>query len=129
MAFRHSALNGTGMFDPIFGAGAKFAGEEWELAIRLSLLGWKGIYTPAPTVWHHHGRKAEQAHALLRGYKIGEGAIYGKALSTPGQWRSMLPIFIKSIARHLRHLELPMAAWIAKGAVQFLVQKFSFQAK
>lgn len=82
MAFRRTALMQAGLFDEDFGAGAKFAGEDWELAIRVSLAGWKGGYFPGPVVWHHHGRKAPEARKLSRFYTIGEGAVYAKGVLT-----------------------------------------------
>lgn len=80
MAFRREALVLQGGFDPHFGAGALFAGEDWELAMRISDAGGTGRYEPAVVVWHHHGRKLADVPALLRFYFIGEGALYAKTL-------------------------------------------------
>lgn len=80
MAFRRSALNDLGGFDPVFGAGAAFAGEEIELATRASLQGWQGGYFPGPTVYHNHGRDRAAALRLERQYDLGIGACYGKLL-------------------------------------------------
>lgn len=80
MAFRREPLLRQGGFDPVFGAGARFAGEDWEVAMRVSDAGGAGRYEPSVVVWHHHGRKAADAPALWRYYLIGEGALYAKML-------------------------------------------------
>src|SRR5260370_39707163 len=58
IAYRRAALEGVGGFDPWFGAGAIYSGDETELMARLSAAGWKGAYNPKPVVYHHHGRKS-----------------------------------------------------------------------
>jgi glycosyltransferase involved in cell wall biosynthesis len=80
MAFRREPLVRQGGFDPVFGAGARFAGEDWEVAMRVSDAGGAGRYEPRVLVWHHHGRKAPDVPALWRFYLIGEGALYAKTL-------------------------------------------------
>ncbi|NNM65643.1 MAG: glycosyltransferase family 2 protein [Burkholderiales bacterium] len=80
MAFRRDALLRQGGFDPVFGAGTRFAGEDWEVAMRVSDAGGAGRYEPSVLVWHHHGRKAPDVPALWRFYLIGEGALYAKTL-------------------------------------------------
>jgi len=81
MAVRRTALEQAGLFDPDFGAGTPFAGEDWELVNRISLAGWSGGYFPAPTVSHDHGRTEADRHRLEAFYAIGEGALFAKALT------------------------------------------------
>jgi len=79
IAYRRAALEGVGGFDPWFGAGAIYSGDETELMARLSAAGWKGAYNPKPVVYHHHGRKsASDEWRLMRWYDRGRGAFYAK---------------------------------------------------
>jgi glycosyltransferase involved in cell wall biosynthesis len=79
IAYRRAALEAVGGFDPWFGAGAIYSGDETELMARLSAGGWKGAYNPNPAVYHHHGRKsASDEWRLMRWYDRGRGAYYAK---------------------------------------------------
>jgi glycosyltransferase involved in cell wall biosynthesis len=81
LAFRRAALTEVGGFDPWFGAGALFTGEDAELAARISAAGWKGAYDPTPLVYHHHRRKtARDEWWLMRSYDRGRGAYYAKCI-------------------------------------------------
>jgi glycosyltransferase involved in cell wall biosynthesis len=81
VAFRRAALVQVGGFDPWFGAGAHFTGEEAELLARISATGWTGAYDPAPLVYHHHRRKtASEEWHLMRSYDWGRGAYYAKCM-------------------------------------------------
>lgn len=80
MAFRRETLLRLGGFDPQFGAGTQFAGEEIELATRASMAGWHGGYFPGPLVRHDHGRDKARAMQSIRQYDFGIGACYGKFL-------------------------------------------------
>ena len=80
MAFRRRVLLDIGGFDPSFGPGALFYGEEVEAVGRASAIGWKGKYHPDVVVRHHHRRKAADAAALLKEYAIGRGAYHMKIL-------------------------------------------------
>lgn len=80
MAFRRQTLIDLNGFDPVFGAGAAYAGEELELATRASMHGWSGGYFPGPTVYHNHGRDRAAAMNLEKQYDFGIGAGYAKLL-------------------------------------------------
>jgi len=56
-AFRRSVWTRIGGFDPMLGAGTRFASEDVDFVARASGAGWLGAYVPGPTVRHHHGRK------------------------------------------------------------------------
>ena len=71
MAVRRRALLAVGGFDPKFGAGMPYAGEDWDVAARVCSAGWDGGYFPEPVVFHHHRRKADQVQELLRYYHYG----------------------------------------------------------
>jgi hypothetical protein len=85
LAFQRTALREVGGFDPWFGAGALFTGEEAELLARISAAGWTGAYDPTPVVYHHHGRKkARDEWRLMRSYDRGRGAYYAKCILNKG---------------------------------------------
>jgi glycosyltransferase involved in cell wall biosynthesis len=100
MAFRKKAIVEAGMFDLVFGAGAVFAGEDWELAMRISANGWKGGYFADPFVWHHHGRKADAAKKLLTFYWVGEGAVYAKGLLNKKMRPQVFRMMLKALHLH-----------------------------
>jgi GT2 family glycosyltransferase len=78
MAFRRDCLQQAGSFDPRFGAGTLFAGEEWDVVLRASAAGWAGGYFPGPKVKHDHNRKDDGARDRLLFYDFGAGAVYAK---------------------------------------------------
>jgi glycosyltransferase involved in cell wall biosynthesis len=80
LAFRRTALDGIGGFDPLFGSGARFPAEDIDAAGRCSLRGWTGAYDPSIIVSHHHGRKAADVPKLFRAYDYGRGAYHAKLL-------------------------------------------------
>ena len=80
MAFRRGVLVAIGGFDPLFGAGSLFAGEDLDAAARASAMGWKGLYCPEVVVRHHHGRKRSDIPRLMKFYGIGAGAYHMKLL-------------------------------------------------
>jgi glycosyltransferase involved in cell wall biosynthesis len=85
IAYRRAALIQVHGFDPWFGAGALYSGDETELMARISAAGWNGAYDPKPVVYHHHGRKtANDEWRLMRWYDRGRGAYYAKCMLTKG---------------------------------------------
>jgi glycosyltransferase involved in cell wall biosynthesis len=104
MAFRRKALIELGGFDPLFGAGAVFAGEDLELATRASMQGWHGGYFPGPTVYHDHGRNRARAMTSERQYDFGIGAYYGKfLLDAPTRWTCVLTWCRRSLRQLFQH--------------------------
>lgn len=80
-AFRRSVLALSGGFDILLGAGTQLPSEDVEMVTRLSAMGFYGLYSPLPVVWHHHGRKTELEKKMInRSYDIGRGAYFVKAL-------------------------------------------------
>ena len=85
-SFRRKALIASGGFDPFFGAGSFYSGEDVDAIARVSAVGWKGAYDPRPLVFHHHGRKtAKDVESLERIYAHGRGAYYAKCIVS-NQW-------------------------------------------
>jgi GT2 family glycosyltransferase len=74
MMFRRQVLDDIDGFDGAFGAGGLFSGDDIDACARASFAGWWGMYSPGPTVAHHHGRKEKHVKALKRRYAIGRGA-------------------------------------------------------
>lgn len=84
MACRRAALEDIGGYDARFGAGALFACEDIDVAVRISAQGWHGAYDPRPLVYHHHRRKTQaEADRLMGQYDRGRGAYYVKCLLNP----------------------------------------------
>lgn len=119
MAFRRKLLTDLGGFDPVFGAGASFTGEEIELATRASMRGWHGGYFPQPTVYHNHGRDRAAAVKLERLYDFGIGACYGKFLLDAGTRWTCLPVWCRRSVKQLfrRPAGLP---WQLAGAISYV---------
>jgi glycosyltransferase involved in cell wall biosynthesis len=93
VAYRRAALSQVGGFDPWFGAGAIYSGDETELMARISAAGWNGAYDPKPVVYHHHGRKtASDEWRLMRWYDRGRGAYYAKCILN----KRMRNVYIKN---------------------------------
>lgn len=81
LAIRRDVWTAIGGFDPFFGAGGYFSGDDVDFATRASLAGWPGGYVPGPVVRHHHGRKPGPAcQRLLSRYARGRGAYYMKGM-------------------------------------------------
>jgi len=120
MAFRREALMRQGGFDPVFGAGARFAGEDWEVAMRVSDAGGAGRYEPNVLVWHHHGRKAPDVPALWRFYLIGEGALYAKTLlHSRFKWAAFKMLLAALRAQYTWRPTRPFF-FLVRGFVQYL---------
>jgi glycosyltransferase involved in cell wall biosynthesis len=93
VAYRRAALVEVGGFDPWFGAGALYSGDETELMARISTAGWNGAYDPKPVVYHHHGRKtANDEWRLMRWYDRGRGAYYAKCMLN----KEMRSVYVKN---------------------------------
>lgn len=78
-AVRRSAWRDAGGFDEVLGSGKTFpAGEEVDLAYRLSRAGHPVLHTADPVVVHHGYRHHLAAYDLLRGYMFGTAGAYMK---------------------------------------------------
>jgi len=81
-AFRREVLDRIGGFDPQLGAGTRLMGaEDADILQRALSAGFRGLYSPAPLVLHHHRRQiAEDERRILRAYSISRGAYFLKGL-------------------------------------------------
>ena len=120
MAFRRECLRAVGRFDERFGAGTAFAGEEWDLALRASRLGWAGGYFPQPRVAHDHGRADGDARERLLFYDYGAGAVYAKNTFS----RAGVTVF-RQYVRELEGLraDAPRRAMLRRGYVDFVARR------
>lgn len=100
MAFRKECFDKAGLFDERFGSGVPFAGEDWDMSLRLSFAGFPAGYFPAPRVSHDHRRPdAGLADDRLDFYEYGNGAVYAKHM----RGRQFLPL-LRRFIRHARKL-------------------------
>lgn len=79
-AFRRGLLGRIGLFDPDFGAGARFpSSEDSDFYYRAWRAGKRLVYVPSMFVQHDHGRRFPEAWVkITRNYIIGRGAFYAK---------------------------------------------------
>jgi GT2 family glycosyltransferase len=81
LAIRRDVWTAIGGFDPFFGTGGYFSGDDVDFVTRASLAGWTGAYIPGPVVWHHHGRQSDASvKRQLSRYARGRGAYYTKGI-------------------------------------------------
>lgn len=125
MAFRRIVLEQIGGFDPDFGPGNKYVSDDPDIQARASFDGWCGIYDPALTVKHHHGRDARAAQKLMRTYCLSTGAYYAKFLLR----RNTRGTYVRNIARRTYWVTRSRAEppayrfWEIQGAVGYLVSR------
>lgn len=122
MAFLTKALRSVGLFDVRFGAGTPLAGEEWELALRMSFAGWAGGYFPTPQVSHDHRRLNAEAASRGRFYDYGGGAVYAKHARSSNKYK-----IIKQFLRDVFSYRSPASTlMLVKGFFDFY-PKFEYQ--
>jgi glycosyltransferase involved in cell wall biosynthesis len=121
LAFRRAALKAVGGFDPWFGAGALFTGEEAELLARISAAGWTGAYDPAPLVYHHHGRKtAFDEFWLMRSYDRGRGAYYAKCILN----KTMRQVYVRNWLLRRRYHSWRTSALEIVSGLEYVARAF-----
>lgn len=91
-AFRRTALDEIGGFDPALGPGTPTAsGEDLDLLARVVLAGHHLVYSPDPIVFHDHHREMPALRRQIFGYGIGLTAYLTKQLCTSGRARREIP--------------------------------------
>jgi glycosyltransferase involved in cell wall biosynthesis len=121
LAFRRTALSEVGGFDPWFGAGALFTGEEAELLARISAAGWTGAYDPRPVVYHHHGRRtAFDEWRLMRSYDRGRGAYYAKCMLNNG----MRNVYVRNWLRTRKYHSWRTSALEIAAGLEYIARAF-----
>ena len=126
LAIRHEVWTAIGGFDPFFGAGAYFAGDDVDFVTRASLAGWAGAYAPEVIVRHHHGRKPGRViERHLSRYARGRGAYYTKGLLDAQTRRLFLRHWYWwSLRGALRYWRLSDLIHELIGSAQFLYRNF-----
>jgi glycosyltransferase involved in cell wall biosynthesis len=119
VAYRRAAISEVGGFDPWFGAGALYSGDETELMARISAAGWNGAYDPKPVVYHHHGRKtAKDEWRLMRWYDRGRGAYYAKCMLN----REMRKVYLKNWLLTRQHHSWRTTALEIAAGLEYLLR-------
>jgi GT2 family glycosyltransferase len=119
IAYRRAAVSAVGGFDPWFGAGALFSGDELDLIARISTEGWNGAYDPRPVVYHHHGRRtAKELWHLWRRYERGRGAYYAKGMLN----RRMRSVYLKNWLRTWRQQSWKITAWEIVSGLDYIAR-------
>ena len=98
-AFRRSAVNDLGGFDPLLGAGGPGrGGEDLDMFLRVILAGGRICYLPSSLVWHQHRSDREALGEQIYAYGYGLGAYLAKNLIN----RQMPAVLLSRGLRHAR---------------------------
>ena len=115
-------LTAVGGFDPSLGAGTSLqSGEDTDILIRASLLGFVGRYVPSIVVFHHHGRKiGKDVVKLYRGYAHGRGALSMKTVMDSNYNSLYLKNWYWRMRSLLKKGQIDYCWHEVRGAVHFL---------
>lgn len=117
LMFRRAAFLAMGGFDPLFGAGSRFAGADSDLSNRCSKAGFKGGFYPLPQVRHHHGRKIGTTQKLKNFYDYGLGAILMKNIDLTPHGLNCAVRIVREIAYSvIKKRDLIRARQLIRGA-------------
>jgi glycosyltransferase involved in cell wall biosynthesis len=124
MAFRRAALAQIAGFDPSFGPGNRFVGDDVDAECRALFAGWVGAYDPTLTVAHHHGRKAAAARRMMHVYNVAIGAYWAKFLLRSDTRAT----FMRYVYWETRRAPIINVVQEAEGAIKyFLTRMFSWK--
>jgi glycosyltransferase involved in cell wall biosynthesis len=119
-----AALESVNGFDDRFGPGALFVCEDVDVMARMLGQGWPGAYDPRPVVYHHHGRRTDEAARRLgRQYDRGRGAYYSKCMLNP----KLRTIYLRSWYRAIRRQSKGTTVRELAGAADFLARAAATQ--
>jgi glycosyltransferase involved in cell wall biosynthesis len=131
IAFRRSAFEQVGGFDPRFGAGSLIVPsyEDCEFVYRVVRQGGGITYAPNVLVFHHHGRRDEAVVASLqRGYAMGRGGFYAR-YARRADWRVIRMAWRELAERTIRILYPPTTAVQRRAQVDLLRSLFDGAAR
>ncbi|MFH1404256.1 MAG: glycosyltransferase [Candidatus Altiarchaeota archaeon] len=91
MVFLREVVDTVGLFDPLFGAGSMFRGEDIEYIARVGMAGFTGAFIPELVVYHYHGRRqgSDELAKIISDNDFGRGACYMKMIAS-GYFRYLL---------------------------------------
>jgi GT2 family glycosyltransferase len=116
MAFRKSALEAIGGFDPIF----TDAGDDVDLCWRLLERGWQLGYSPAAVVWHHRRPSVRAWWRQQAGYGRAEALLERKSPEKFNPWgHTRLGGRIYGSNPHFRWLDRPTIYYGLWGSAGF----------
>lgn len=117
LMFCKATFLAMGGFDPLFGAGGRFAGADSDLSNRCSKAGYKGGFYPLPQVRHHHGRKPGTTQKLKNFYDYGLGAILMKNIDLTPHGLNCAVRIVREIAYSvIKKRDLIRARQLIRGA-------------
>lgn len=126
MIIRRSVIKNVGPFDPWFGSGSEFAGDDIDYISRALMKGYTGIYEPSLIVYHHHGRRTvDQIRAQEHYYAKGIGALYCKRILNQDASALNALLFAVSKANHFSLYSLSQEEYkeaMLQGARKYLKQ-------
>jgi len=101
-AFRREVFQRIGAFDVHLGPGTRVKGaEDIDLLQRASSSRFCGLYSPLPTVYHHHRRQsAEDEVHILKTYAMSRGAYFLKGIINRQSRRVYVYPILKRIGGH-----------------------------
>ena len=120
-------LEATGGFDERLGAGTSMrSGEDTDLLVRASLLGFEGRYDPRVVVYHHHRRQRRtEVKQLYSGYAYGRGALSMKTILESKAKTLYLKNWYWRMRILLRERKFNQCFNEIKGAIRFIaISKF-----
>jgi len=120
-------LAATGGFDERLGAGTRMrSGEDTDLLVRASLLGFEGRYDPRIVVYHHHRRQHQaDVDKLNSGYAYGRGALSMKTILESSAKTLYLKNWYWRLRILLRERKFDQCFNEIRGAIRYIaVSKF-----
>lgn len=119
---KKTVLEATGGFDERLGAGTRMrSGEDTDLLVRASLLGFEGRYDPRVVVYHHHRRqRITEVKKLYSGYAYGRGALSMKTIMESNAKMLYLKNWYWRLRILLRERKFDQCINEVKGAIRFI---------
>jgi glycosyltransferase involved in cell wall biosynthesis len=115
-------LEATGGFDERLGAGTRMrSGEDTDLLVRASLIGFEGRYDPRVVVYHHHRRQRHtEVKKLNSGYAYGRGALSMKTIMESDAKMLYLKNWYWRLRALLKERKFNQCVNEIRGAIRFI---------
>jgi hypothetical protein len=116
VAYRRSALETTGAYDPLLGNGTPTrSGEDFELFLRIVRRGHRLIYRPSAVVRHLHRRDRAALDEVIAGYGVGLGALFTRTVVREPHSALEIAQRLPQALRYLLSSSSPKNAHMADG--------------